>query len=681
MKSTFTNLKRVHIAGIGAIMGILAFLIIYGFTPLQVTQDDWLRNGYIEADILQHYAGWLFFRESPLTFPFGFTSMINWPDGQSIAFTDSIPFFSVLFRFLQPILPATFQFFGWFTLLCFTLMGAFSALLLSHFIPSPLPLFCGVIPFVLSPILLERSFRHTALAFQWVIVAALFYYFEQKRCNRFNFIGLFAINCWVMAIHPYFVPMTYGITFGLLLDYALRNKKWLTPAGYLACNLLCSLGMGYVFGLFQPNGSGSGGSGVSYGYFSMNLNALWNPTSRAMDSWSLFLPVQNQTAGNYDGFNYLGLGILLGMLLSIVAFLRLRGTKGFVAIVKRHASLIAVYLCFTLFAVSNQVTANGATIARIPLPEFFISIATTFRSSGRIFWPVYYLIMTSAIVGCFRLGRMRSKTMAFAAVCMVSLVQLADLAPGLAQKYQSFRPYQSQGFNLLENNPKGEVLNAFLQATPRYEHLVALSPLKFTGLSLSLYTADQAMTSTDTSFIARFNEENHNQLIQTLKQQIADGAIPDDTLFLTEEENVFLQLAESAQAQGAWCGVIYDHQNAPLVYVIAPGMQEYQGDRALEYSDQFPLRVATDYSDNYWDQGVLSWNLEQIERTADKDKVILIHDTPLARRKLSGASAIRCDGVEYPILSVSDKDAGWLMVTLEIDDAHKLQYNDLEVLS
>ena len=36
---------------------------------------------------------------------------------------------------------------------------------------------------------------------------------------------------------------------------------------------------------------------------------------------------------------------------------------------------------------------------------------------------------------------------------------------------------------------------------------------------------------------------------------------------------------------------------------------------------------------------------------------------------LTGAAALCADGQEYPILDVDDHDAGWLMVTLDIDDA------------
>ena len=42
----------------------------------------------------------------------------------------------------------------------------------------------------------------------------------------------------------------------------------------------------------------------------MNLNALINPTSRGGYTWSRLYQVMPQQPGQYDGFNYLGLGVL-----------------------------------------------------------------------------------------------------------------------------------------------------------------------------------------------------------------------------------------------------------------------------------------------------------------------------------------------------------------------------------
>ena len=170
---TLTKQRNTRLFLLGTLLGLAAFLCVYGVSALDVTIDAFLRGGYIEQDVQQHYAGWLFYRQSPLSLPLCETDHLNWPDGTSIAFTDSIPLFAAFFRLLSPLLPQTFQYFGLYTALCVALQGGFAALLVGLFVHSDLTAMLGSVPFVLSPLLLERALRHTSLAAHFLILAAL----------------------------------------------------------------------------------------------------------------------------------------------------------------------------------------------------------------------------------------------------------------------------------------------------------------------------------------------------------------------------------------------------------------------------------------------------------------------------------------------------------------------------
>lgn len=380
---------------LGGALGALAFLLVYGAAPLDVTNDAFCRGGYIEKDIQQHYAGWLFYRQSEPGFPLCIAQNINFPDGLSVAYTDSVPLFAALFRLLSPVLPDTFQYFGWFTLLAFFLQGAFGALLAGLFVPGvALPLL-GDILFVTSPVLFERAIRHTALGAQFFILAALYWYFRCRRQNRMPGPGLFLLNVAAVTIHPYFLPMTYAVTLALLVEYAAASRRWARPALYLAGDLAATAAAGWVFGLFY--GDASGGSDALYGYFGLNLNALWNPAGVNGTVWSRLLPVQNQVGGNYDAFAYLGLGVLVALPAAalVLAFQRRLGLRG---LARRHWMLGIVCLILTLFAVSNVVAANGATLLELPLPGPLLQLCSVFRSGGRMFWPIYYLLLLTAFV-------------------------------------------------------------------------------------------------------------------------------------------------------------------------------------------------------------------------------------------------------------------------------------------
>ena len=66
---------------LGAALGTVVFLLVYGLAPLDVANDAFCRGGFIEKDIQQHYAGWLFYRHSALSWPLGVTQDVNYPAG------------------------------------------------------------------------------------------------------------------------------------------------------------------------------------------------------------------------------------------------------------------------------------------------------------------------------------------------------------------------------------------------------------------------------------------------------------------------------------------------------------------------------------------------------------------------------------------------------------------------
>ena len=111
--------RKAQLFLLGALLGVAIFLLVYGTAPLNVANDAFCRGGYIEKDIQQHYAGWLFYKRSAIGWPLGVTDAVNYPGGVSVAYTDSIPLLAALCRPLAAALGGTFQYFGWFTLVCF----------------------------------------------------------------------------------------------------------------------------------------------------------------------------------------------------------------------------------------------------------------------------------------------------------------------------------------------------------------------------------------------------------------------------------------------------------------------------------------------------------------------------------------------------------------------------------
>ena len=293
--------------------------------------------------------------------------------------------------------------------------------------------------------------------------------------------------------------------------------------------------------------------------------------------------------------------------------------------------------------------------------------------------------MLAAVAGlvrlCDTLPVRQGGAMALACLC---LVQLVDLSPALARKFVSLREYSPIVTDLVTGTtPALSTTTDFFETIRgRYHTIIALDPLNQTGLELALYAADEGMNSTDTAVVARYDEEAAAARRTGFIDEVLAGEMRPDCLYVTERPETFLQLADTADQQGAWCGALYasegEGEPGPVLYVIAPGLEDYRHTLAVPYGENFPLRVA-DYSDDYWYEGILSTNLADIGRESDQNKVALFYDTPLARRRLTAGASILCDGQRYPILQVDDSDKGWLMVTLDTADARPLAGKDLVI--
>lgn len=450
-KSAFSRLLP---ALLGAAAGMAVFVWVYGTAPLHVSWDNWILAGYDELDVQQHYAGWLLFRNSRWTLPLGMADTLAMPDGTAISYTDSLPWVSILLKLLRSVLPATFQWFGLYVLGCFALQGAAGGLLCARGMTgrtaAAVTGLLGGGLFACLPTLWERAFRHTALASQWLFLFALYVYLESRDALRRT--GRAPKRRWwlvvlafaAVGIHPYFLPPVMVCALLWSVDRIRLSGAWKGAALDFAAALAAALAGGVLCGAI---GTESGLSRDGYGEFSMNLNALFNPYSRGQYTWSRLLPVLPQQTNQYDGFNYLGLGVLVLLALALVlaaiaAFRRPQEVKTWW---KRNWPVAVGCALLTLFAVSNRVYW-GNTGFTIPLPGWLLDLCGIFRASGRMFylpaaclavWGVYTLREA-----CRRLPRPTACSCVMLAAFLA--VQVWDLSAVAAEKHNYFTAAAAQ---------------------------------------------------------------------------------------------------------------------------------------------------------------------------------------------------------------------------------------------
>ncbi len=429
------NLK-IFIAGCS--IGLLFFMVIYGYDALNFTNDILIIDGYIERDIMQHYSGWMLYRNSPWQFPLGLGQNIAYPYGSAVSFTDSIPLFAIFFKIFRNILPSTFQYFGLFVLICFMLQGGFGALLTSIFNKKIFITTFASSLYVLCPIIIERAFRHCGLTAHFLIIASLYYYFKNKSITGISaYIPFIIINALSITIHPYFMPFTFGIMFAFCLERFFIDKERILSILLLVFSILLTIAVGYIIGLFSFSGSASS---IGYGSFSMNLNAVINPISKGISNWSRFFGERPFVVEwQIEGFNYLGLGIFIFIFISGLLFVftyKREFIKVIINFISQYFGIIFSVSALTIFALGDTITFGGLKLFKLPFTDYMINnIFGVFRANGRFGWLLVYIIITFIIYVISKIDNQKVSYIMFAAVLSI---QLYDISGALISKYNYF---------------------------------------------------------------------------------------------------------------------------------------------------------------------------------------------------------------------------------------------------
>ena len=172
------------------LISIIVYLIIFGFYSLDVNNYNiCLRNvsynnfasatgGFIDISI--HYLGSILYRLEDFGPQFFIHHNIGYPYGISVLNTDSIPIFALIFKILYKFFKLTpyAQYFGILTLLCFILQGFFSVLILRELKFDKINTIIASMFLVLSPIMIVRTFEHSALSAHFLILMALYLYIK-----------------------------------------------------------------------------------------------------------------------------------------------------------------------------------------------------------------------------------------------------------------------------------------------------------------------------------------------------------------------------------------------------------------------------------------------------------------------------------------------------------------------
>lgn len=530
------------------ILGVLAAVLITGGAMLSPGNIVWLQH----ADLAQSYLGWAFYRHDPWTLPLGATPSYGLEFHSSVYYSDSIPLLAMALKPFATWLPEPFQYFGLWVALCFALQALFAWKLLSLATDNVPARVLGCVFFVIAPPMLLRLGGHMALVAQWAILAALYLYLRPASKHQDRWWTV--LVAMAMLIHAYIFLMVAAVWAADLLRRFLQARA--TPAATatpwreamleVVQVLAVTLAAAWLAGFFMISSRGMQAEG--FGYYKMNLLAPFNGAG-----WSSLGLAFGEAPGEYEGFNYFGVGGLLLLLSAIPAWWI---TRARAQDPRPMWPLMCLALGLTLFAMTPMV-GFGQYQWHLPLPGWLQTrlAHSSIQATGRLFWVAYYALLAGAFMV---LARALSTRWLIALLAVAVALQLVDIGPAVMRLRGTLET------RALVDDATHLTGPFWSQAGSRYAR-VRLVPSRILapGWEVIARFAQEHRMPTDDTQVARADWKVFNRVRAEQLQRLSSGTPEEQTLYVLDPSIIDV-VARAARPQDA----VFTLDG---IHILAPG--------------------------------------------------------------------------------------------------------------
>lgn len=544
---TKDSVRRPWVNALPLLLGVVAFFIVIGPRALNPQNIAWLSSG----DPATHYLGWVFFRHSPWSWPLGLNPSYGLELSSAIIFSDSNPLLALVFKPFAAWLPEPFQYLGLWLLLCFVLQGWFGWKLMGLVTTNIALRLLGAALFLFNPALISRMGEHLSLAGHFLILAALYLalrpYTERRRLAWGTLLAVTAL------IHAYLLAMVGLIWLADLLARSSKRQLQLKNAFFELFSLLLLTGLCcWQAGYFTVEGDGLASFG--FGLFRANALTFFDPAG-----WSYILGDIPGVPGDSAGMAFPGLGVLF--LLACALWCMYSGDSPVMAVMRERWLLLLALLGLMLFAFSNRVGVGPFEFVYW-LPDPVISMASIFRASGRMIWPVMYAAIFAVV--CLIVRNTAPRT-ALVLLAIALLVQITDTRAGWEHIRHQLMVTPATTWNT-------RMVDPFWQsAATHYQKVRYVVPQNLTThwMTLSDY-AGRNHLATDAVYLGRVSAQAQDNLQLAATRAIDSGKFAHDTLYVLEQRS----------ALQATVSINHDSDVLAKVdgfYVLAPGWKQCSG--------------------------------------------------------------------------------------------------------
>lgn len=518
------------------------YLIFDSFSNLNPNNTSWFG-----IDNSTSYMAQLFYLDDNWRFPLLRNPNYGGPLSGSITFTGPAPIIALFMKLFS--LPPTLQLFGIWILINIFLQLFFGYQLL-RFLGLDRKyarIFCI---FFLSPFLILKIQQHFWLVSHYLLLWSLCIFLKsiKNKITRDLEISLVLILSYLTNI--YLLAIVSAVIFTLYLVQFLGHSGnvlfWFRRFVHAFITLFLS------FLIFdgvnrQENSYQSIKMYLSstYGYHGFNILTFFNPETgfiaegfdkydrTIVDNFSFFNFGLGMIPGAYEGFMYLGMGVILSIFVNVL----FRSSRNSFRVIeldsKQKVVLKFCLLTVMFFAVTYRIGIGSLEII-LPFPELLKWPLGLFRSSGRFVWPIAYAIIAISLVTLVKTCESFHTKVRISILAVIFVFQLLDLTSPLnRQIVETSRNAESREFYVKEYVKTSKTFDGYtsIRAYPLgnvlENHYFELN-----------YVAWELGVSTDLYFTSRLNMRKMYDRQEQTFNQICSGNLENGTLYAVSNSSI-----------------------------------------------------------------------------------------------------------------------------------------------
>jgi hypothetical protein len=501
---------------------------------------DWIFFAGNLEDGSLYWFGWEFFRWTNII---QYPLLDNYPYGEelniSLIYNDSIPIMSIFLKFFTNYLGFPFQFFGLWHLICIYLQALFTLKILDMFINSKRIKFLLISIILLTPVLVfSLLLNHASLFANWIIIASIYFYLKPKFKYSF-WLTLIVVSLLTQA---YLFAMILPIFIADLVQRVLKKELRISDLfKFLGITILLIASLFMLLGVETSKDTYHFYQG--YGHFRMNLNSIFDSSVSFVseDNYEIYrfsrlMPDLKDTtsiagSGDHEGFNFLGIPVISLLILSILNFKK--GVLNFSR--KNYIPILIISLLLLMFALTNKIIFNEILLITYPLPSFIKNFFATFRSSGRFFWPVLYIISFISFYSFTRLFNKKSCTIILSILLMITFIDSFEMY-SKARAIKSVKlSYKGPTWKQLLKDPEWDQL-ALKYSKVKFIYPDIL-PTDFTS-KVNLFAVSNGL-SVNGGYLARVKKSTLLRVRKKLKDAITACNFENDSIYVFSDKELW----------------------------------------------------------------------------------------------------------------------------------------------